>query len=286
MFKWVEIGLQNNRWRFEALSQFLTDNGFENKVDFIQATEAEFKEKLPIWLEQYDGIRIGRGLGEIVVPLFVNHPVMVDKIKAADAIVKIDGKWWLRSNAVDGFARVLSRVGEKFDLDSAVLIVGAGAAARVALTALFRSGFRQFSISNLDEQRGQIFIDEMSRALLGIDLRLVPKENLILLPGTHGVLVNTTPLDADNPMLEELYYFNFFKKGGVAIDFSISPVETPLLIGAKDIGAFCVFGYQISAYTDLIWAEQITKKNLSQVENYENKLGEILRAKDDEMAKQ
>ncbi len=280
MFKWVEIGLQNNKWRFETLSQFLTENQFENKVDFIQTTDEEFQEKLPTWLAEYDGIRIGRGLGEIVVAQFINHPVMVDKIKAADALVRIDKKWWPRANAVEGFSRVLAKVGEWFDLESRVLVIGAGAAARVAVTALFRVGFRHFVISNLDDSRAQFFVGEMKRNMLGAKFELVSKDGLILLQGAHGVMVNTTPLGADNPMLEELYYFNFFKKNGVAIDFSISPVETPLLVGARDIGAHCVFGYQISAHTDLIWAEQITGRSFKNAEHYEKKLGEILRAED------
>jgi shikimate 5-dehydrogenase len=282
MFKWVEIGLQNNRIRYETLSKFLNDNGFANSVDFIETNEKDFEINLPKWLEQYDGVRIGRGLGEVVVPLFVNHLLMVDRIKAADAVVKTDGKWWLRSNAVDGFSRVLSQVGERFDLESRVLLVGAGAAARVAITALFRAGFRQFAVSNIDENKAKVFINEMRRTLLGAELVLVLKEGLILLPGAHGVLVNTTPLAEDNPMLEDLYYFNFFKTGGLAIDFSISPVHTPLLIGARDIGAHCVHGYQISAYTDLIWAEQISGRSFNNAEEYERALGEVLRAADEE----
>jgi shikimate 5-dehydrogenase len=280
MFKWVEIGLLNNKMRFEMLSQFLKENGFENQVDFIQTTEEEFRTKLPEWLNHYDGIRIGRGLGEVVVGQFVNHTLMVDRIRAADALLKINGKWWPRSNAVDGFARVLAHVGERFDLDSRVLIVGAGAAARVAITSLTRLGFKHFVISNIDDNVVQNLIAEMGRNLLGIKLEMVSKDQLILLPGTHGVIVNTTPLTQDNPMLNELYYFNFFKKGGVAVDFSISPVETPLLIGAKDVGAFCVYGYQVSAATDLIWAEQVSGRSFAEATDYEKKLGDHLRSED------
>ena len=210
--------------------------------------------------------------------MFENHPVIVDKIKAADAIVSIDGQWWLKSNAVEGFSRVLAKVGERLDLDSDVLVVGAGAAARVAITGLFLHGFKNFSVSTLDLNQGQLLVNELKRSHLGAVFRVVPKEGLILLPGIHGVLVNTTPMGEDNPMLVELNYFNFFKVGGVAIDFSILPVETPLLGGAKDVGASCVYGYQISAHTDMIWCEQIAGRTFSNSETYENKLGEHLRA--------
>lgn len=277
MFKWVEIGFENNRPRFEELSLFLNENGFANSVDFIQTTAEKFSSDLNLALPQFDGIRVGRGCGEAVVPLFNNHPVMVDKIKAADAIVKSKDTWWLRCNAIDGFHRVLASCGDKFDLDSSVLIVGAGAAAKVAVTSLFIVGFRRFAISSQDEQKVHQLVQELQRSHLGGEFKVIPREGLILLPGTHGVLVNTTPMTKDNPMLEELYYFNFFKAGGVAVDFSILPVDTPLLKGALDIGAHCVFGYQISAQTDIIWCEQITGRSFSGGE-YEQRLGKRLRA--------
>jgi len=280
MFKWVEIALQNNRVRHEALSLFLRDSGFENSVDFIETGEEDFKKNLPAWLAQFDSIRVGHGLGEVVVPLFNRHGMVVERIRAADSIMKIDGEWWLRAYAVDGFSRILSRVGKKFDLDSRVLLVGTGAAARVAMTALFRVGFRQFTVSNLEEKKATAFIGDMKKFLLGAVITFVPREGLILLPGQHGVLVNTTQLAKDNPLLEDLYYFNFFKTGGLAIDFSISPVETPLLIGARDVGASCVHGYQISACTDIIWAEEVMGRALRNAEKYEQALGEALRIAD------
>lgn len=262
MFNWVEIGLENNRGRYQELSAFLSENQFPNAVHFIQTTEQSFAKDIELATQQYDGIRIGRGCGEIVLPLFVTHEGMVGKIRAADALAKVGSKWWLRNNAVQGFSRVIAKVGESLDLDSSVLIVGAGAAARVAITSLFIAGFKDFVVSNLDLKKAETMVNEMKTTHLGAHFKLLPKEGLVLLPGGHGVLVNTTPLANDNPMLEELYYFNFFKSGGVAIDFTISPVDTPLLIAARDVGALCVHGFQISAATDILWCEQVTGRSL------------------------
>ena len=279
MFNWVEIAQQNSRERYEELSAFLNENQFPNKVDFIEATEANLSEVIVEAQKKYHGVRVGRGLGELILPLLTDHDGMVEKVRAADALVRQDGKWWLRANAVDGFRRVLVREGERLDLGSSVLVVGAGAAARVAITGLFMTGFKNFVVSNLEEKRAHEMAQGLRKTHLGIHLEIVPKDGLILLPGVHGLLVNTTPMTKDNAMLEELYYFNFFKMGGVAVDFSISPVDTPLLLGAKDIGATCLFGYQISAQTDLIWCEQISGRSFSSVA-YEERLAVRLREKD------
>ena len=257
MFKWVEIGLEVNKNRYETLSRFMIENQFQNEVHFLTTNSDDFSKNLNEVLKNFDGVRIGRGCGEMVLSSIHTQAALVQKIKAADAVVKANGTWWLRANAVDGFFRILNQVGEKLDLESHVLVVGVGAAARVAVTSLFMLGFKNFSISNIDVGKATEAVKDLQKSHMGAHFKIVAKDRLISLPGLYGVLVNTTPLVAENPMLAELYYFNFFKTGGVAIDFSISPIETPLLRAAKDVGALCIYGYQISAITDMIWAEQV-----------------------------
>lgn len=276
MFKWVEISLQKNEARYKILSDFLRENKLENTVEFLEPTIKKFPQALEEAYRKYDGIRIGRGLGEAVLLHLSNHSMMVDKIKAADAIVRSENNWFLRTNAVDGFIRVLKAIGEKFDFDSSVLIVGSGAAARVATTALFMCGFKNFSISSLDKLKVESLIEGLKITHFGASFRMVLKEELILLPGIHGIMVNTTPMEVDNAMLEELYYFNFFKSGGIAVDFSILPVDTPLLKGAIDVGAHCVRGYEVAAATDIIWAEQILGRAVDGTD-YTERLGKYLR---------
>lgn len=275
MFKWLEISLEKNTQRYKFLSDFLTNNGLINQVDFLETSLEDFPKALEESLRNYDGIRIGRGLGEVVLEHLPTHSMIVNKIKAADAIVKSEKTWWLRANAVEGFTRVLKTFGEKFDFNSSVLIVGSGAAARVATTSLFMCGFKNFSISSLDKEKVESMISGLSRTHLGVNFKGVLKEDLILLPGSHGVMVNTTPMTEDNPMLAELYYFNFFKSGGLAVDFSILPIETTLLKGAKDVGAECIYGYEIAAATDIIWCEQILGRELDST-NYAESLGNFL----------
>ncbi|MCB0349770.1 MAG: hypothetical protein KDD38_01220 [Bdellovibrionales bacterium] len=277
MFKWVEISLQKNESRYNLLSDFMKENGLENSVEFIEPSIEDLPQVLESAMQKYDGIRIGRGLGEVVLSLLPNHSMMVDKVKAADAIVKSQGKWFLRTNAVDGLTNVIKLFGEKFDFDSSVLVVGSGAAARVAVTSFFMCGFKHFSISSLDKSKVELFIESLRRTHIAATFKVVLKEELVLLPGTHGIMVNTTPMSAENPMLEELYYFNFFKAGGIAVDFTILPVDTQLLKGARDVGAACIHGYQVAAATDIIWCEQIMGRNFMS-ESYTDRLGKHLRA--------
>jgi shikimate 5-dehydrogenase len=257
MLKWAEISIKKNDQRFKCLSELLSTNGCANSIDYIESSPEDLEKTLNDAMKVYSSIRIGHGLGEVVTKIITHHSHMVGQMNSADALMKHQNKWWLRNYGVEAFIDIIKRRGEKFDFQSDALIVGSGAAAKVALTGLFISGFKKFTVSGLDEVHVEKFIKEMQRSHFGAEFKKVLKEELILLPGVHGIVVNTTPLRDDNPILAELYYFNFFKAGGLAIDFTMVPVETPLMKGATDIGADCIYGYEIAALTDIKWAEEI-----------------------------
>jgi shikimate 5-dehydrogenase len=255
VLRWAEVGLQTNPQRYQALAAYMKELGVDSQVEFVNVTLEEYPKRLPELLKEFHSIRVGRGLGEVTIPLFKNNSVFIDRLKAADSIIKWNNTWVLRSAAYEGFTKVCARVGNLFDLDSSVLVVGAGAAARLAISVLYRSGFKTFGISDQTTSKVEKMAAELKRLYFGAEFRPIPKDDLILLPGMFGVLVNTTPLVEGNEILDELSYFNFFKRNGVAIDFTIKPVDTPLLLEAVDVGATVVKGFEISTYTDIVWAE-------------------------------
>lgn len=269
--KWVEIGIDSSTERFSALSEYLKENNLENELDFVEATPSEFEEKLHQCMEKYDAIRIGRGLGEVVVGCFKHKSATMSLLKSADSLVKVDDRWWLRSATYHSLQKKLSQIGEQLDLDSSVLVVGAGAMARVAVASFVKIGFKKFNISNKFDDQANELIKEFKRVYFSVDFNFVPKDELILLPGTNGVLVNTTPLSDQNDILDELYYFNFLKSGGIAMDFVVSPPETPLLKEAQDIGVHTVKGYEIASLADIIWAEWCFNVKLDHLK-YQEKL--------------
>lgn len=277
MFRWVEIGLENATARYEFLQKFLAEQGFANSVEFIKVTPETAIDVIKESLKKFDGIRLGRGCGEVVFQIFTHLPFLVDRIRAADSLVKMKDRWWPEANAVEGFRHILVRNGKILDLGGSALVVGSGAAAKVALTSLFMAGFRNFGVSSLDVKKVESMVMDLRKSHLGAQIEVIPKESLILLPGTYNAMVNTTPMNQDNPMMVELNYFNFFKSGGFAADFSILPVETFFLKGAAEIGATCIYGYQVSAQTDMIWAGKIMGRSPGNSLLYEEKLGEIIR---------
>ncbi len=279
MFKWTELSTEISQGRYEVLRETLKRMGVENEVTFSQfSRDEEWLAALQEAERTMDGIRLGRGIGEAVLARTPDQSVHVSRLGSADCLIKENGRWWPRSANYEGLLRVLAKAGQHFELDSDALIVGAGAMARVAVAALFREGFKRFGLTALDQDRGRELIKNLERVYLGAQFRFVPKEELILLPGIYGVIVNTTPSTADNELLQELSYFNFFIPKGVAVDLYLRPAITDFLSEAKDIGATIVPGYEVAAATDAVWVKWALNKELPLTE-YRESLREKFQSK-------
>jgi shikimate 5-dehydrogenase len=256
MFRWLEVSVEPYAERYEVLSEQLNSQGCSNTFENFKlpSTKEEWL-KLKPKLDEYQGVRLGRGWGEGILKLIPDHSVHVAQLGAADCLVKSEGAWWPRSAAYEGLLETLAPVGEHFDLRSQVLIVGAGAMARTGIAVLFREGFKKFSVTALDQDRGRALLEQLRRVFIGAEFKFVPKDELILLPGVYGAVLNTTPSTTDNTLLQELAYFNFMAPRGVAIDLYFTPPVTQFLLDAKDVGAQIVPGFKVAAATDRVWAQ-------------------------------
>lgn len=265
--KWVEIASYNSKKRCEALSDWLNKEGVSNQLSFVECAPGDFLEKIEDCKANYDAIRIGQGLGEVCSQMFTKNTVTNEILKVTDCLVYADNDWWPRCTNYLALNHLVNSIGSTVKLDAPILVVGAGAAARIAIATFVKLGIKHVNISNLFDQQANELIIDLKSKYFGVEFKFVPKDELVMLPGTNGVIINTTPFSEKNEILPELYYFNFLTPKGVAVDFTIDPAVTPLLIEARDIGATTVSGYEISALADYYWVKETFKYQLD-VENY------------------
>lgn len=276
--KWGIVSEEDPSAHSQVLSDYLKELGLENSFEWVKLGGADLKAELPKIKERFDQLRVGSPYGEKIVTVFTKTEASVRDIGAADCVVKVDGQWWPRAALFYACSDLLKVYGEQMDPRSAILMIGAGAAARMSLSALVRIGFQRVLIANQDEVGAEALAVKLRRQLMGIQFDVCPMEKLILLPGSHGLAVNTTPFSGDNEILSELYYFNFLKPGGMIWDMTLAPVETPLLQEAKDIGIKAIKGYQILARVDEHWLKWVAPQLAFDRDTYESRLVEKLGA--------
>lgn len=253
--KWAVIGQGILRIRFETLAKLLSEQHIENQLEVVECTEEEFPAKLQSLQNRVDQIRIEAPFGRKAVELFKSQTMMVAALGAADCVLRRADGWWLNACFFYGLNKAFSRHGALLDLKGEVLLVGTGAAARLALAAAVRAGFENIMVTSKFEKDGLDFVKETSRRFFGLSIRFVPQDQLVLLPGKCSLLMNASPLVSSNDLLSELYYLNFLRPDGMIWDFVMMPATTPVIREGEQINIRCVRGRELAALSDLQWLE-------------------------------
>ncbi|MCB0357608.1 MAG: hypothetical protein KDD40_11400 [Bdellovibrionales bacterium] len=257
LFKWAEIARTPFVLRYELLSEYLNSKGFKNEFTYLEVQPTEFEQQLQLALKNYQALRLGTPYGTSSLSFFNCIPANIAYLNAADYVYK-NSHWELGAATLWGFEKLLNDQGQNINLDYSALIVGSGTASRFAIHALIKIGIKHINISNQFSEQAKELIIELEKKYFGVQFEYVPDDELVLLPGTNSVLVNTTPLIESNSILKELYYFNFLRADGLVVDFTFLPIKTPLITEAEQIGLKAIRGYQVIAWGDIEWAKKFT----------------------------
>jgi shikimate 5-dehydrogenase len=251
--RWTSINLaaEDERWRL--LSDSIKRAGVDN--EFVPWT-GEVENFAAI--EQLDGfehVRFGGRIGHRVFKLLKVQSSWTTLLGVTDGMVRTEHGWWPLCALYESFGQILIALGGELDARGGVLIAGAGGAARTAIAAFFKAGFKNFLVTNFNPDEAAEMIADVRTRFFGLRIEWVPLEGIVLLPGETSVLVNCTPTVDGNPLLVELSYLNFLKRPGFLFDTSRGKDVSPLKQEAAEVGVRLTSGIEIAARSDVLWAK-------------------------------
>lgn len=254
MKRWTSLSPNNEDKRWQLLSRYISELGVQNEFETF-ATPDEGLDDLSK-LDHFHYVRISSRFGPQVLKLVPVQSSWITTLGVIDGMMKReDGKWWPMCALFEAFGAIIFELGQDLDMRGNVLVAGAGGTARIAIAALFKSGFRNFLMTNFKESEAQITIDEVRSKFFGLTLQWVAQEKIVLLPGESTVIVNCTPSVEENPLLVELSYMNFLKRPGFLFDVSRSKKPSLLVQEARDVGVRVISGVELAARSDQLWAK-------------------------------
>ena len=256
VIEWCEVGDVPSTERFTSLSEVIREAGVENNWTFLPVgTEGEAKLSVA---DGYKYIRLSGSACQEAIRFSVHAPSQIISLGAADALVaESNNVRWPRCFFTDAVARTLAQLNLDLDFSGGVFVLGATPEARWMIASLARLGFSRVSISDPDEAKCQLMVDEMRRSTFGVQFQNVPRQLLTQLPGVHPIAINTLAKGLDGGALEELFYFNFLKPGGAWIDLALLPYNSALEAEAESVGAQVIQGHRIIALADVLWAKSV-----------------------------
>ncbi len=265
--KWAVLGLNFFKPRYERLAEFLREQGIANEVHYPEIhPDEDIRDRLPEFQAAFDQLRIESPFREAVLVRPKIQSKMLFDLGAADCLIQKNRKWSLDVGLYYAFTQLFSRLGSKLDLKADMIVVGAGAAARLAVAAGLRAGFSKVNLSTTYDDQGIALLADLRKSFFGVDFKFVSLNQLVMLPGTNSLLVNTTPFNEGNEILTELYYLNFLKPDGMIWDMVFEPQTTPLIREGEQAGIACVRGSQVAALADCKWIEWVTGRVISDLD--------------------
>lgn len=162
--------------------------------------------------------------------------------------------------------------------DATVLLLGAGGAARGALSVLAAAGAARIIIANRTPERGQALADRFGALFPSVRFEVCSLDGGGLKNSLRcaDLLVNTTSVGMDGTKFE---YFPvwYMRPGSVVYDMVYVPAETPLLAAAREHGLACVNGAGMLAGQGeaafVIWTGHEAPRNIMKRKLFEELAG-------------
>tara|TARA_B100000029_G_scaffold500702_1_gene572846 strand:- start:50 stop:901 length:852 start_codon:yes stop_codon:yes gene_type:complete len=187
---------------------------------------------------------------ELIIPMLDSGTEEVAAIGAVNTIVNTRGKLTGNNTDSEGFLRSILNTIHLDPSGKAVLLLGAGGAARAVAVALARKGASSIFIANRDLDRAHRLVDTLRpigniSGAIGLD-----SSRLGAISKSSDIIVNCTSLGMSGgpgPDLSPIYK-EFIPEGSTVIDLVYNPSVTPILRDAQDAGAQTLGGLTMLVY--------------------------------------
>ena len=174
---------------------------------------------------------------QTIIPLLDELDEMAKTMGAVNTVVRTpEGKLKGYNTDGTGFVRSLEDIIGGSLRDEALLVIGAGGAARGIVHALHATGYNNISIANRTKAKAQAIIDEIGT---GMALTLEEAEQQL---ARFKIFVQTTPAGMSTGEIDLPFAMNQFPKQAIAADIVYNPLMTPFLQAAEQKGATIVNG--------------------------------------------
>jgi hypothetical protein len=251
-----------------ARAEFWQQQGF--LIESVLALEPaeDFLNEWPSLQKSASCVLIGEDQCSEVLGQFQSLPSDIKLSHSFDCILKIQGKWWVRDFWALALKESLVKRVSRLDTHSVAYLTGSQGHARASLAVLSELGFKKINWVTDEPDKLAPDRNRFLKNFFGVELRLIPSQELILQPNNGTVLINTIAATEDSELLQNLIYLNFLQKGGAAVDTHTFPLENQLLDEAESVDIHSVPGWYLEATRDHLLLPHLTSKPVPELDVY------------------
>lgn len=188
-------------------------------------------------LDEYDLIKLSSRFFYEASLLFSAVPPLLSLIQSVDLVFKKDHQLWPHLIFKEGLHSSILMRHPSLNIKGGGLIIGGSSEALQSAFVLAELGLSQITLVVEDEKQGESIKKLLTQALFQIQIEIITREKVILLPGVYSVLVCCEDLKNKQDLLTSILYFNYLEKTGLVVNAGASLEKLPLVEEAQAIGA-------------------------------------------------
>lgn len=224
---------------------FLEKTNLKGTYSIIEIEERSFAEEIEKLKERdIDGFNVTVPYKEKIIPFLDEIDPQASAIGAVNTVQNKDGKWIGYNTDGIGYMRsLISKYPElKKDKNIAILLLGAGGAAKGILHALVENGYTNITIANRSLDRAS----ELAKA--NGQIEILPLNDAEANLAAYSLIIQTTSVGMKPNADRSIISLANVRKGAIVSDIVYQPLVTNFLKEASFHGARIHFGHTMLLY--------------------------------------
>mgnify|MGYP000935957929 CR=1 FL=1 len=224
---------------------FLEKTNLKGTYSIIEIEERSFAEEIEkLKKRDIDGFNVTVPYKEKIIPFLDEIDPQASAIGAVNTVQNKDGKWIGYNTDGIGYMRsLISKYPElKKDKNIAILLLGAGGAAKGILHALVENGYTNITIANRSLDRAS----ELAKA--NGQIEILPLNDAEANLAAYSLIIQTTSVGMKPNADRSIISLANVRKGAIVSDIVYQPLVTNFLKEASFHGARIHFGHTMLLY--------------------------------------
>lgn len=222
-------------------------------LSLLEPAGLGFAEQWKSLPENISWISIAEPEIDFVLSNFQNISSEINLSQNCDALLRQNKVWWVKDFWSLALVESIVRRAPRLDTHGTAYVTGGGRLARAAVVNLIKMGFSRIVWVTDHVNEAQEDIISIKRKFFAVAIEPMAGSDLTLQPNNGTILVNTIGLNSEEPLLQDLFYLNFLRKNGVAVDIHLEPFDNQLLTEAETVGVFTVPAWYLVGVRDCLF---------------------------------
>lgn len=221
--------------------QFLSQGQVTGKYELMETSSTDFDKQMNHMKEKaLHGFNVTVPYKETILPYLDELDKSAEQIQAVNTVLCTDGKWKGYNTDGIGYVKALEQAYPTVTNKDAILLLGAGGAAKGIYHGLLQAGYTNITIANRTLERAELITQQRHPVIHLVEAEQTTEQ--------YDIIINTTSVGMNPHSDQSVIHLQRIKDATIVSDIVYQPIQTKFLTDAQELGANIHYGHTMLLY--------------------------------------